>query len=100
MIRRKSHDGHTRGWRYHFIVRRPLPDQDVALVLICGSVGAQTRKNLSLPRGFAWAEKGVARVMTLRGSTPTVKCKLESLENEQLESGHYPRSALAGSDRL
>ena len=32
MIRRKSHDGHTRGWRYHLIVRRPLPDQDVALV--------------------------------------------------------------------
>jgi hypothetical protein len=66
----------------------------------CGSIGAQTCRNLSLPRGFAWAEKGVARVTTLRGSTPTVKCKLASLENEQLETGHYPKSALANSGQL
>jgi hypothetical protein len=77
-----------------------MPDQDVAPVLICGSIGAQTCRNLSLPRGFAWAEKGVARVMTLRGSTPTVKCKPASLENEQLEVGQYLKSALASSGQL
>jgi hypothetical protein len=86
--------------RYHFIVRRRLPDQDVALAPICTCIGAQTCRNPSLPRGFAWAEKGVARVKKLRGCTRTVKYKLAPLEIERLKSGQYSRSALAASGGL
>ena len=47
--------------------------------------------------------KGVARGMTLRGTTLTVKYKLTVVKSEQPESGHYPRSgqvSSAGFDRI